>query len=349
MRPARTTPELPIPRRILVVQLRRLGDVVLTSALLKDLRHAYPSATIDLLTEPKAAELVRGNPYVSEIVPYDRAASWRMLRDIRRRKYDAILDLQSSPRTALLAWCSGATRRVGWKIRGPWQLVYTDRIPRDATPPEYTLRRRQRFLESLGATPISRVPALELAPDERTWGEAVLRTRAGRTASRVGFVVSTAAPSAQWPVDRFAAAAEALASLGIVPIVFGTHGDADLVTQCVAQAPHAVRCDVAGLREFASTIAALDVLVSADTGPAHIATALGVPTVTLYGPSKPAIWNPALPTTVAVTSPRLTCRRCAQGFGRGLDDHTCMPEITVERVLDGVRTLVPAQRVAARA
>lgn len=328
------------PTRILLVQLQWLGDVVLTAPLLEDLREAFPAATIDFLTGEPAATLVRGNPYLSKLWIYDRAHPVRTVRAVRSRAYDWVIDVQSSPRTAPLTLLSGARRRVGWRVRGPRRFAYTDhlsRCPRD----EYVVRQRQRFLERLGVPIRPRLPRIFLDAEECARGADALRAAAHPNgAPCVGLVLSARAAGSTWPAERYAALARRLCADGCVPIVIGTVGDEAAVSQFLAEAPGVVRADLPELRLFAAFLRALDLLVSGDTGPAHIATAVGTPTITLYGAARPAQWNPGLPTTVAVTSPQRRCNACARGIIRTAPEHTCMLEIEVEDVYARVRTLL---------
>ena len=328
------------PNRILVIQLRQLGDVVLTAALLEDLREAFPLATLDVLTGPRPAALVQGNPFLSGLLVYDRDRPLGMAREIRARDYTWVIDPQSSPRTAPLALLSGASRRVGWAIRGPWRFAYSDRISRRVQE-EYVVRQRQRFLERLGVPTRPRVPRIFLGGEERARGiELVRALMKGADAPSVGMVLSARVAGTRWPAERFAELAARLAADGLVPVVIRTVGDEELVAEVLARAPGAVRADVPDLRPFAAVLAALDVFVSGDTGPAHIAMGVGTPTVTLYGASRAVRWNPGLPTTVAVSSPRAHCEACREARSRAAPGHTCILEIGVEEVHASVRSLL---------
>src|SRR6185436_4243002 len=117
------------PARILIIQLQQLGDVLLTAPLIEDLRAAYPAATINFLTRPLPADLVAGNPFVSNILRYDARRPVGMLREIRARRHDLVFDFQSNGRSAAIVLTSGAEQRVGWD-KGPRSLVYTIRVPR---------------------------------------------------------------------------------------------------------------------------------------------------------------------------------------------------------------------------
>ena len=144
-------PRVAHPRQVLIVQLRRLGDVVLTTALLEDLRRAFPHTPVDFLVGDRAAPLLQHHPWIRERVIYDRAHPTRTWHAVRGRRYDWIVDPQSSPRTAPLALVSAAPVRAGFGVRG-WGWVYTHRLPRAGRPVEYVPRERQRLLEMLGVS-----------------------------------------------------------------------------------------------------------------------------------------------------------------------------------------------------
>lgn len=331
-----------VPERLLLIQLRHLGDVVLTSALLQDLREAFPSARIDFLTGPTSAVLLRGNPFATDVLVYDRNHPLRTARQVRSRRYQWIFDAQSSPRSGPLVLFSGALRRVGWRVSVPWRLVFTETVERGGSA-GYAVVDRQRLLQAMQVPVVPRRPRLYLEEVERARGETditALGLPAG--APRVGFVLSTGNPPSAWPVERYAELAKRLAGDGVAPIMLGTVGDEDLVARGIALAQGAFRADVPELRRFLGVVAALDVLVTGDTGPAHLAMALDVPTVTLYGPSYAAYWNPGLPTSVAVNSPRTRCSACASGGRRTNAGHTCMLEIEVGAVRSRVLELVAA-------
>jgi len=271
------------------VQLQRLGDVLLTTPLLDDLHRAFPSAELDFLVGQTAAPLLEHHPRIAERIVYDVARPRRTWRAVRARRYDWVLDVQSSPRTAPVALVSGARVRVGWRIRGPWKLVYTHTVPRDVLPQAYVPVQRQCFLELLGVPTAPPQPRLFLTAEERRRGEVEARALgapAGR--ARAGFVLSANLPAREWPIERFAHVAGTLDADGVVPLVFHNPGDDGKVAEFRRLVPGAVVAHTPGIREMACVIGACSVLISGDTGPAHVARAVGVPTVTVYGPSDPA-------------------------------------------------------------
>lgn len=292
---------VPAPGRVLVIQQRRLGDVILSTGLLGDLRRAFPDALLDFLVGRPAAPLLEHHPDLDERIVLDEEHSHRQAWGLRERGYDWVIDVQSSPRTAQMTRITGAPVRAGWDI-GFWALAYTHKMPRRGRATEYVLRERQRFLELLGVpitTPAR--PRLYLSAAERAAGEAALREAGVHGgAPIVGLLLTTSERSRDWKPERFAELARTLIAQGIAPVVLRAPGDAEAAQRFSAHAPAVPHVHRVPLREFLGVIAGCALLVSGDTGPAHMAVALDVPTVTIYGPTDPAAWNPGLPTTVAL-------------------------------------------------
>jgi ADP-heptose:LPS heptosyltransferase len=333
------------PRRILLIQLRRLGDVILSSGILEDLRRAFPDARIDMLTGRGAAPLLQGHPDIDDLLIYDAEHPWGMVREIRGRRYDWIIDGQSSPRTAWLARFSGARVRAGWGVR-VWSRLYTHVLPRAVPPMTYMVRDRKRFLEMLGV-PVGEPRTLLVV----TEGERVADERAMRAAGipddipRVALVLSVSEPMREWPAERYAALAVELSKARIAPALLENPGDSEKVERFRAAAPMVPIIPTHQLRSLLAAISLSDVLVSGDTGPAHMATALGVPRVTIYGPTDPDQWNPGLPTTTIVrdsTVPLTPARK-----RRRQTSHPGLLGVHVDTVLEAVLAQV-ARRASGR-
>ncbi|MDQ6888138.1 MAG: glycosyltransferase family 9 protein [Gemmatimonadota bacterium] len=288
------------PARVLLIQLRRLGDVLLTTPLLDDLHAAFPSARTDFLVGRAAAPLLEGLSLGGERIVYDRDRPWAMARRIRERCYDWIVDVQSNPRTAMLSRLSGAPIRVGWQVRG-WAWVYTHLLSRTGRPIEYVVRERRRLLELLGVPPLDTRPRLMLTAAERAAGEERLRVAGALPGvARVGLVLSSGEPTREWRVEGFATVADSIAAAGLKPIIFQNPGDDEKVARLRSLSSAGIVAAIPDLREFLGALSSCRALVSGDTGPAHMAAALGVPTVTIYGSQSAVAWNPGLPTSLAL-------------------------------------------------
>ena len=146
--------------KILLVRLRLIGDVVFTTPVIRAVRRRYPQAHLSYLVEPAAAPIVTGNPHLDEVIvaPKPRgiarlAADLQLARQLRRAQYDIAIDLHGGPRSGWLTWASGATRRIGYDIKGRgW--MYTSRVARAPDlRPRHSVRNQWDLLTPLGITP----------------------------------------------------------------------------------------------------------------------------------------------------------------------------------------------------
>jgi ADP-heptose:LPS heptosyltransferase len=162
----------------------------------------------------------------------------------------------------------------------------------------------------------------------------------------VGLVLSSAEEAREWPPEHFATLANALGAEGMRPVVLETPGDAAKVSRAMSRSRAIVRIAVPDLREFLGALTACDVLVSGNTGPAHMATAVGVPRATICGPEPPVAWAPADdPSVIALRA------TWATALGRVTRDHprysTITSEVAPGAVLEAVRRLVDSKRARA--
>lgn len=327
------------PRRILLIQIRRLGDVVLTSSLLQDLHRAFPHAETDFLVGHAAEPVLREHPLIHKRIILDRRRPVRMWRMVRARRYDWIVDVQSNPRTAMLSLMSRSRVRAGWDVRG-WGWVYTHRLSRER-PPEYVVRERQRILEMLGVPVGEPQPRLYLSDVERVQGEADCASL-GVTSDRpgVGLVLGSQDQARTWRVPAFADVADALAAEGYAPILFHMPGDDARVEQFLALTRSAAVVHVPDLRRFLGMLAACRLLISANTGPAHIADALGVPRVTIFGTTSHVSWSPPSPTVAVVRDERVPVLTLNQATRLAAAGHDLTAGVTPDMVLAAARKLL---------
>lgn len=345
-------PTPPPPRRALLIQIVKLGDVLLSSALLDDLHAQWPDTPLDVLTGPAALPLLAHHPLVAGTHVYRESRVPQLIGAIRRARYDVIVDVQSSAASAPLVWPSGARVRVGWGIRAPWVWAYTHVLPRGGRDPEFVIRERRRLLETIGVPVGTSRPRLFLSEEERAHAAHDWRALGlpnGRPL--VGISLSSSVPMKEWPVARWAETAEALAQRGVQPVVLLAHGDETKAAEFASRTNAAVFVPPRDLRLFAAMLPALSVYVSPDTGPAHFAMALGVPTVTLYTPGNSRLWNPGDADTVAIDAPSVpACPECAvQPLARREQlVHHCIPRIRVEQLLAAVDAQLARRMATAR-
>ena len=333
-----------LPRRVLLVQVRRAGDVVVSTALLEELHRVTPGVDCDWLVGKPAAPLLEHHPLIRERLLFDQANIRETGALLRSRRYDWVIDVQGSWRTAVLTRLTAAPVRIGWRgLNRGW--AYTHRASRaNEDPVRYVVRHREQLLAAAGVRVSgTATPCLHLAGEERAAGAAEVRgIAAGRPV--IGLVLSTSSHTKDWAPEKFAELASALDAEGVSCVVFPTPDGSLQENAFAAAGGAAAQGPLVPLRELMALIAACDVFVSGDTGPAHIATALGVPRVTIYGPSPAEGWTPDSTSAIAVRDRAARCAACA---GKApASAHTCLETVTVGMVLAAVRELLPSNRRA---
>ena len=353
--------------KILLVRLRLVGDVVFTTPAVRAIRRRFPHAHITYLVEHGAAAVLAGSPHVDQLIVAARRRGWRrftddlqLVRQLRRRRFDVVIDFHGGPRSSWLAWASGAPRRIGYAVRGrTW--MYSERISR---PRE--LRSRHSVENQWDLLRPLDIPAPDPARDSVQMaddGAARARTDVKLASAGVGpehdllvFHVSAGNPFRRWPAPSFAETAAHL--VGDHPhrrVVF-TSGPSDLTAAtAIAEATRArlgpgaadrvVNCEEFDLPELRSLIQRAALFIGGDSGPLHIAATTDTPIVGLYGPTlaaRSAPWRAPELVSEAVEPGPLPCRPCDQRRCEP-GDFRCLTSLRPEAVI------AAAERALARA
>lgn len=338
---------------ILVIKLRYIGDVLLATPVLRALRGRFPSVRLTMLVNRGTEDVLRRNPDLDEVLTLERmdlAGQLRFASELRRRAFDCVIDLTDADRSAILAWLAGAPVRIGFNEEHRWRgLLYSDIVP--ARPDsEHRLEHDLAALHLLGIEPKAEPPVLRTAPEDEAAAARLLAGVGVDPADRRPLVMLQ--PGARywfkaWPVERFAALADRLTERhGCLVLIGGSHAERGAMEAIRAQARSAplVLAGRTSLLEFAALLKRCALFVGNDNGPMHMAAALGVPVVTLFGPSDPAVWGPR-GRRVQVLYKGLDCRRCFHPTCfRG--EQSCMKLITVEEVVAAAERELAASGVA---
>jgi ADP-heptose:LPS heptosyltransferase len=327
------------PKSILVVQLRRLGDVILTTPALSALKKRHPNAKLDFLVEEPGAEAVAGHPAIDEILVYDAkgalgALSWAL--KIRARRYDWVVDFLANPRTALLTALSGAAVKAGpAHVRRSWAY---NRKMIQSPKACYAALEKVRWLAALGVTPED-APALP---------QLYVAKRPETIENVVGLVPPSRQVTRRWPAESWSRLGRLLRDKhGCRLKVFWGPGEkalADEVVRGIGAGAEAIP-ETRTIAELARELAACRVVVSNCAGPKHVALALGVPTVTIHGSSDPASWTPVHPDHRFVRLEELDCIGCRSNTCPY--DLECLKQLPAERVLPAVEELLARAGAAA--
>jgi lipopolysaccharide heptosyltransferase II len=334
--------------RVLVVQTAFLGDVVLTTPLLRELKRLAPGARLTVVTTPLGGAVLEGHPCVDAIVVHDKKGAdrgpygvVRTVRALRRERFDVAIAAQRSFRTGLLIRGCGAADRIGFaEASGMW--AYTTRVPWTAS--DHAVRRYLALAGPLGGGGEAADPAPSLAvrADARARVDALLaESGIGEGEAIVALAPGSVWGSKRWTPDGFAGVADAAPRLGLRPVLVGSPDEEPLCRDVArrASAPVVVLAGATGPPDLIALLARARALVVGDSGPGHIASAVGTPVVAIFGPTVPAFgYAPWGERNVVVEHPALDCRPCDSHGPRvcPLGHHRCMKEIPAERVVQAL-------------
>lgn len=295
------------PRRILLLRLERIGDLLMTLPAIAAVRASAPGADIDLVVGGWNAPIAACIPGLRRVETLDAgwlargknalgfAALAARARRWRRERYDLAINFEGDIRSNALMWLSGAPRRAGFDMAGGGPLL-TDAVAFD--PRRHVSENAMRLVAvAFAGSPGTGRAELQLPDDRRRAAEQLLApaSRNGDRRPLVGIHASGGRAIKQWHAERFAEVARLLREQrGASIVLTGTPDERALVSQVAGLLGGDVidLCGRADLTTLAAVIERLDLLVTGDTGPMHLAAALGTPVVALFGPSDPARWGP---------------------------------------------------------
>lgn len=349
---------------ILIVKLTALGDITHTLPALTTLRRTHPQAHLTWLVEDSAQDLLRDHPALDRLLVWPRR-HWRKLfrtghwlalaqavasfrRQLRETRFDLAIDFQGLVKSALWIAQARATTKAGY---GPGQrhdefawLALDRRIPvRD--PGAHAVERNLRLLDALG------FPRLPLAfdfptPEARRQEALMLLAESGipHGSPFVAVNAMTRWPTKNWTADHFARTADLIRAAGL-PVVFtGAPGDRSAIDDIFARMKErAVRLDgKTSLQTLGAIFRDASVVLSTDTGPMHIAVAVGTPVVALFGPTSPEYTGPYGSQNTVIRA-GLPCSPCFRRVCRTRDfePHACMRRLDPADVARAVLARVP--------
>jgi len=373
--------------RILLIKPSALGDVVHTLPLLVKLRARYPRARIDWLITPENAEVVRYHPALSNVVLFSRrdfslrGRRWRaflsffdLLKQIRRAKYEIVIDMHGQVRSAFFTLISGARVRIGfdrpvkrgltvsaehdlknipshgWRgaREGSW-IAYTHRIP----IPTLDVHAIDRYLWVAPLLGLDDNPpdlAIHLSPQATDRVNGLLEEH-GVPESKplVVLVPGTIWETKHWTIEGFAGVARQFLQDGFAVALAGTRRDQQRCRQIAAAAPGT--CDLSGkttAADLAALIRRAEVAVTNDSGSMHVAASLGKPMVSVFGPTNPVHIGP-YERPESVVRVDLPCSPCNyRRLSQCPFDHACMKQITSAMVVERVRKVLSDKELALR-
>lgn len=340
----------PTVRRILVVRLRSIGDTVLTTPSLYALKRFVPDARVDILLEDWVAPVLEGFECVDDIITLKRASTAAragVARQIRATHYDVAYNLHGGTTATLLTRASGARHRVGYSS---YQYA---RLHNHLAPSSSFLWGRDKThsveqqLALLGWTgvPVTDRPATRLMVTDQAAASISARLHAAALApAATPFAVihpAAAFDTKQWATERFSRVAESLSARGLAIVVITASTEAHLADKLRQHATSAVVAFTdLSLPEVTALLSQARLFVGNDSGVAHIAAAVGAPSVVIFGSSNTAHWRPWGKAPSEVVLEELECQPCHGYFCEKFEEPECIKRVSVERVLASVERVL---------
>ncbi len=341
---------------ILIIKLSAIGDVVQSLPLLSVLRENFPSARIDWLVEEEASEIIKGHPAVNRVFISHRK-SWQkkilkgteyssviqelfqFIKDIRSYKYDLVMDLQGLFKSGILTGLSRGKRKVGLAGAREGGWLFLNERPVVVDYQRHAIDLYLKFAEYLGCHFTSWNGNIPVSQNNKESIDQVLGKNGNKKKPLVIINPMAKWKTKLWEAERFALLADRLQNDLSCEVIFtgSGHDRATIegISSMMKKEPH----NLAGrtsLKDLAYLFTRSTVLVTTDTGPMHIAAAVGCPVVALFGPTAPWRTGP-YGRGHRVVRAEMDCSPC---FKKKCDHMTCMKEIMVEEVFEAAKSII---------
>lgn len=336
--------------RILVIQTAYLGDVTLTIPLIQQIHEHFPEAQIDYLTAPRAANVIETNPYLRNVLPYDKygwdrgiAGFWRWVKLLRTKQYDYALIIHRSLRSALLAYLSGIKKRIGFSTStGAW--FFTDIIPYKLTIHE--IDRNLQLLLPLGVNCSGLRPQIYPTPeDEQIIDNFFKEYSLKENENIIGLAPGSAWATKRMPEEKYAELIRLLAERKKSRLIlFG--GRDDILLCNSIQQKSGIECIIAAgrftPRQSAAALRRVKILVTNDTGALHLGVAAPTRVVAIFGPTVPAFGFYPYGQEHRIIELSLPCRPCSPHGTKQcpLKHFRCMKDISSAMIFQVIESMI---------
>jgi heptosyltransferase-3 len=343
-------------KKILVIKLRHIGDVLLAVPVIRALRETFPDAHIAALVNAGTEDVLAGNPLIDEIIIFDRRVKARsalskfrreiaFLREIRSRHFDMAVDLTSGDRAALIALSSGARYRLAYDPEGGGfpgkRFAYTHLAARDAKPPHMVIQ-NLKVVGQFGITSGNADVDINIPDDAKRYVDDIMKQHPIKESDRIVHIHPTSRWLFKcWKDEYMAGVIKWLLGKKVAVIVTSSPSRREMARakNILALAGEDARlidlCGITTIKQLAAISAASDLFIGVDSAPMHIAAATGTPVIALFGPTGEMQWGPWGDRHV-IFSKKMHCKPCPESRCSGLEVRKCLEEITKEEVIAAI-------------
>jgi len=324
-------------KKILIIRLRRIGDIIMTTPAISALRKGFPNAFISYVVEKPYRELVEGHPELDKVIVLERKQGirdfFRLIRSIRKEKYDVVLDFHGGPRASLITLLSKAKLKIGYRIKYRNFIYHIKLARRPEEGQLHSVESHINFVRALGVD-VKSPPPLSLPHARKEEAEKVKKIL--KENGLEGYKIITIHISAgnefrDWGTDNWIKLIDLLAKRPDVKIVLiGANEDKEAEEEILKKSKDSTLSQVGklNLREVRELISQSSLFVGPDSGPMHIAASTSTPIVALFGPTLPANFSP-WQAKASLIEKEFECRPCKQRECV-YKDFRCLRSITPE-------------------
>jgi len=323
-------------KRLLILKPSALGDIVHTLPLLVSLRRSFPQGYIAWAVKAKFAPLLEDNPLLDEIILWQEGHLWQFLRQIRSKRFRLVLDLQGLFRSGLIAWASGASQRWGFSRKETREGNFLFLNRKIVTRRSHVLEKNLEIAEKLGAKKSLEFPIFEKA-EAKQYIEAFFKEQKITPSQKlIALNPGGGWTNKRWGEDKFAHLGKQLLDKGYKVIILWGPGEENMARDINQLAGgNLLISPPTSIPQLISLLKKSSLVIGGDTGPVHLAAALDVPVVALYGATPPSR-NAPFTDKKSVIYHQLPCSPCWRGRCQTKE---CMQAIKVEEVFAAVEDL----------
>jgi heptosyltransferase-2 len=338
-------------KRIVIFNVNWLGDVLFSTAVIRNIRSNYPSSYIACIIPGRCVPVLEGNPYINEIIVFDEKGSHKgvlgkliFIRELKKKKFDCAFLLHRSMTRAFIIWAAGIRERIGY-ITAKRGIFLTKKVQ----PPDINRVHRIDYylgvISGAGLAIKDRHTNFFYSEADREFVRSFLQDRCIDPGKMiVGLNPGGNWDPKRWQKEKFAALADRLIDeMGARVIFTGSPEDKDLVSEIrsLMRSPADTACGIFSLKQFAALCGRLSVFVTADSGPLHIANAAGAKKIiALFGPTHPGLTGPVPADRVVILQKNTGCN--IPCYTVNCSDNRCMKVISVEDVFAAMRSAIRA-------
>jgi heptosyltransferase-3 len=358
MNPSSLLPDLPSGAQIVLIRLRSIGDVILLTPAIHMLKEWRPDLEISVVVESRFRELLEGNPDIQELLDPGSgsgvakiAARLRAIRTIRERKFSMCVNLHGGPTGTLLTRASGAKMKVGfeyYRSRGVYDVLVPDTRKILGKNEVHTTEHQTAIFFHLGM-PRREIPRARIfvKDEHRDWWRQKSQEVRFSATGRYAVIQPTALyATKQWAAEHFARLGKFLKDeAGLLPIYSCGPGESHVLDAVERASKNSIlRLESVSLGQFAAAIEGARIFVGNDSGPAHMAAALGRPGVVIFGSSSSVIWGPwpRDPARARIVQNSFACNPCPGDRCYQFERPECILSVTFEQVRAAVKGVLRA-------